>query len=84
MTNATANEALKENIEDIIKKDLAEKGIFYQTYCIPLKTAYSGSTFVGYIYNSEGLSKQNIIDLKNPQIVNVVRINTVNTTNNKH
>ena len=67
-------EALKENIEDIIKKDLAEKGIFYQTYCIPLKTAYSGSTFVGYIYNSEGLSKQNIIDLKNPQIVNVVRI----------
>ena len=65
---------LKENIEDIIKKDLAEKGIFYQTYCIPLKTAYSGSTFVGYIYNSEGLSKQNIIDLKNPQIVNVVRI----------
>ena len=30
--------------------------------------------FVGYIYNSEGLSKQNIIDLKNPKIVNVVRI----------
>ena len=32
-------EALKENIEDIIKKDLAEKGIFYQTYCIPLKNS---------------------------------------------